>query len=166
MVLLCYVLGLVILHLSLRRCEERLRSILMVGYNYLVVVALYFWFRFPAGEGLAEIFYTLLLCMYEGITALTFEGNPDLFGTPQYVCIFLIIVVYTIRAVLIVFFKSLLNRMVMQWRIYWAKEVYLISGKWEDVEALSRDIHKNEKRAAIAYMLSDESEEEIGRAHV
>lgn len=160
MVLLCYILGLVILHFCLRKCEERLRSILMVGYNYLVVVALYFWFRFPAGEGFTEIFYTLLLCMYEGIMALTFEGNPDLFGTPQYVCIFLIIVVYTIRAVLIVFFKSLLNRMVMQWRLYWAKEIYLISGKWEDIAALAMDIHKHVKRAAIAYILSDETAEE------
>lgn len=160
MVLLCYVLGLVILHFCLRKCEERLRSILMVGYNYLVVVALYFWFRFPAGEGLTEIFYTLLLCMYEGIMALTFEGNPDLFGTPQYVCIFLIIVVYTIRAVLIVFFKSLINRMVMEWRLYLAKEIYLISGRQEDIEALAMDIHKHVKRAAIAYILSDEQEEE------
>lgn len=160
MVLLCYVLGLVVLHFCLRKCEERLRSILMVGYNYLVVVALYFWFRFPAGEGLTEIFYTLLLCMYEGIMALAFEGNPELFGTPQYVCIFLIIVIYTIRAVLIVFFKSLLNRMVMEWRLYWAKEVYLVSGKREDVESLCMDIHKHVKNVAIAYMISDESEEE------
>ena len=55
MVLLCYILGLVVLHISLRKCEERLRSILMVGYNYLVVVALYFWIRFPSGGEISEI---------------------------------------------------------------------------------------------------------------
>ena len=160
MVLLCYILGLVVLHISLRKCEERLRSILMVGYNYLVVVALYFWIRFPFGGEASEILYTFLLCMYQAIMALAFEGNPDLFGSPQYVCIFLIIVVYTIRAVLIVFFKRLLSRTVMKWRLFWAREIYLVRGSRKDTLTLIGDIHKHVKRAAVAYMFSDEGEEE------
>ncbi len=160
MVLLCYILGLVVLHICLRKCEDRLRSILMVGYNYLVVVALYFWVQFPAGAEPSEIFYTFLLCMYEAIMALTFEGKPDLFGTPQYACIFLIIVVYTIRAVLIVFFKDLLNRMLMRWRLFRAKEIYLVAGCREDALPLIEDIRRNVKGAAIACLLSQEEEEE------
>ena len=160
MVLLCYILGLVVLHISLRKCKERLRSILMVGYNYLVVVALYFWIRFPFGGEASEILYTFLLCMYQAIMALAFEGNPDLFGSPQYVCIFLIIVVYTIRAVLIVFFKRLLSRTVMKWRLFWAREIYLVRGSRKDALTLIGDIHKHVKRAAVAYMFSDEGEEE------
>ncbi len=160
MVLLCYLLGLLILHAGLRKCESKLQSLLMVGYNYVAASALYFWIQFPEGQGAARILYVLLTSMYQAIGAVTFQGDTEVFSDPQYICICLIMAAYTIRAVLVVFLKSLLELLALDVRHFFAKEIYVVSGNEADARALIEDIHRNVLRAAVVYLPSEPQGEE------
>lgn len=152
MVLLCYLLGLLVLHVSLRTCDKRLQSLFMVGYNYVAASALYFWVQFPEGQGAAQILYTFFLSMYQAVSALAFQGDMEVFSDPQYLCIFLIIVAYTIRAVLMVFLKSLMERLAVEVRHFLSDEIYIVRGNDKDARALIKDIHENVPLAAVVYL--------------
>lgn len=161
--LVCYLLGLALVYGILYRRSERIRSLLIVGYNYLFAMLLCFWIQLPPGSGVMDGLRILLICLFQAPGALTFSMDTDLlflFQRPDAIIIFLMMSLYTVRVVLILFFQKALLRLRMSWRLRWAKDIYVVCGEEKDARALLEDIHRHVKRAAAVYLPYEESGQE------
>lgn len=161
MILLAYLLGLALLSLLLRKWRPRPRSILIVGYNYLFVIPLFYAAKLANDASITDAaarFNLLLQCMYQAPKALAFGADLAVIRDPQISILCYIASLYTVRAVLLNFFQQALASVTMRLRMLWSQEIYVVSGEVEDARAMIREILKHRPRAAINFMPLRESD--------
>lgn len=156
MYIIFYLLGLRILHLILSQKSDRTRNIFVVVYNYLVAVVLYTVPTLSDGKIIA-----LLRSLYLAPEALGFDANLDLYNSIEMTLLFLILALCTIRAAIVLLFKKFANTIACKWHILWSKHIYVVWGFEKDVKALIEDTQKLVTKAALLYILNDDSNEKV-----
>jgi hypothetical protein len=152
MILLAYALGFVLLAYLTHARSERLRSAVIIGYNFLFLVGLSFSLMYTPGCSAAEIFHLLLASIYEAPRIMGFEIELIDYARLQYCIIYAISAFYTIRTVAVLIFRHFFNDLKLKWRLRLRKEIFLVFGELNDAQFLIADIHRLSRRAAVLYM--------------
>ena len=155
-----YLVSILLLHVLLRSVNQRLKELLILGYNFFFVVGMYFFClsSFPINS--MEFFYTLGEAIAAAPLAITFQGDPTIFEGPDAFYIFFFMSLYTIRAVLVFFFVQVFHDIESRWRLLWHRRVFIIVGNREDTRALLSDIMGECHKPAVIYISTEEAEEE------
>lgn len=159
LILLGYLLGLVLLSWLLRKRSVRLRSFLIVGYNYLFIIPLYFFARLPADATVPAALNLLLRCAYEAPKAMTFGADLTLYDDPAVTLLFYIMSVYTVRTVLVLFFHRAVAAVANWLQMQGRREIFVVCGGLEDARSMIREIRERDRRAAIAFVPQKEADE-------
>ncbi len=159
LILLGYLLGLALLGWLLRKKSVRVRSFLIVGYSYLFIIPLYFFGRLPADATAPEALDLLLRCAYEAPKAMTFGADLTIYNDPAVTLLFFIASVYTVRTVLIVFFRRAAAAFTNWLRMQGRRQIFVVCGGLEDARAMIREIRDRDRRAAIAFVPQKEADE-------
>ena len=154
MYIVCYLLGLLFLHLILSKKSERTRNIFVVVYNYFVAVVLYTLPEFADGKIIA-----LLKSLYLAPEALGFDANLDLYNSIEMTLLFLVLSLCTIRAAIVLLFKKFANTIACKWRMFWSKHIYVVWGFESDAKALIEDTKKQLIKPSILYIPNDNTED-------
>ena len=152
MILLGFFLGFVILTLCLRRRSEGLRSAVLMGYNFLFVAALSFSLLYTPGLDFLGFVRVLMLSIYQAPMIMGFQMGLEDFAQLQYVIIFVIASIYTIRTVVQALFRRFFNDLRLRMRLWRKKEIYIIFGELSDAQALIQDIQRSCRHAAVLYL--------------
>lgn len=152
MILIGFLLGIVILTLCLRRRSEGLRSAVLMGYNFLFVAAISFSLLYTPGLDPAGFVRVLMLSIYQAPMIMGFQMGLDGFAQLQYVIIFVIASIYTIRTVVQALFRRFFNDLRLRMRLWRKKEIFVIFGELSDAQALIQDIQRSCRHAAVLYL--------------
>lgn len=152
MILLGFLLGIVILTVCLRRRSEGLRSAVLMGYNFLFVAALSFSLLYTPGLDFAGFVRVLMLSIYQAPMIMGFQMGLDGFAQLQYVIIFVIASIYTIRTVVQALFRRFFNDLRLRIRLWRKKKIFVIFGELSDAQALIQDIQRSCRHAAVLYL--------------
>lgn len=152
MILIGFLLGIVILTLCLRRRSEGLRSAVLMGYNFLFVAAISFSLLYTPGLDFAGFVRVLMLSIYQAPMIMGFQMGLDGFAQLQYVIIFVIASIYTIRTVVQALFRRFFNDLRLRMRLWRKKEIFIIFGELSDAQALIQDIQRSCCHAAVLYL--------------
>lgn len=155
-----YLASVLLLHILLRSVNQRLRELLILGYNFSFVVGMYFFClpTFPINS--TAFFYTLGEAIAAAPLAITFQGDPTILEGPDAFYIFFFMSLYTVRAVLVFFFMQVFHDIESHWRLLWHRRVFIIVGDREDARALLSDITAECRKPAVIYIPTGEAEEE------
>ena len=151
--LLGYLLGFATVAVLVRKRGDNVRSLVLVGYNYIFATAMLTAAQL-AGEPITwqSIAAALIRGMYDSPTAMTFQGSMSNAVNLQEMVIFCAMSIYTLRAAVVLFFRKAWNYLRMCWRLWSAKKIYVVWGEKEAAAVLLRDIHNHVKRAAAVWI--------------
>jgi len=156
MYIVCYLLGLLCLHLIFSKKSKSLCNTFVVVYNYVVAVMLYALPSFAEEKTVA-----LLRSIYLAPEVLGFDANLDLYNSIQMTLLFLLIALCTIRAAILILFKKWANTIGCKWHLIWDKHIYIVWGFEKDAKALIEDTQKHLTKATILYIPNDDAEEKV-----
>ena len=131
MTLIVYLVCLALLSFLLRNWSQRFRSLLITGFNLVFAALMFFSVQVHPGMTGGEVFALVGSILSAAPSAIAFQGDASLFG-PDASSVFFLMSIYTVRAVLILFFRGLFIRIRMKWRLATRKTIYIISGARKD----------------------------------
>lgn len=155
-----YLVSVVLLHFLLRSVNQRLKELLILGYNFFFVVGMYFACLATFPMNLMAFFYTLGEAVAAAPLAITFQGDPTIFQGPDAFYIFFFMSLYTVRAVLAFFFVQVFHDIESHWRLLWHRRIFIIVGDREDSRALLSDITVECCKPAVIYIPTEDVEED------
>ena len=106
MTLIVHLVCLALLSFLLRNWSQRFRSLLITGFNLVFAALMFFSVQVHPGMTGGEVFALVGSILSAAPSAIAFQGDASLFG-PDASYVFFLMSIYTVRAVLILFFRGL-----------------------------------------------------------
>lgn len=156
MTLIVYLVCLALLSFLLRNWSQRFRSLLITGFNLVFAALMFFSVQVHPGMTGGEVFALVGSILSAAPSAIAFQGDASLFG-PDASYVFFLMSIYTVRAVLILFFRGLFIRTRMKWRLATRKTIYIINGARKDAARFIEDLNRCRAHPAIVYLSGQEA---------
>lgn len=145
MTLIVYLVCLALLSFLLRNWSQRFRSLLITGFNLVFAALMFFSVQVHPGMTGGEVFALVGSILSAAPSAIAFQGDASLFG-PDASYVFFLMSIYTVRAVLILFFRGLFIRIRMKWRLATRKTIYIVSGARKIARSADRQAEEIHQR--------------------
>ena len=157
MALIVYLLCFALISFLLRGWNHRFRSLLITGFHFTFAALMFFFVQVHPDMTAGEIFAIVGRVLSAAPAAITFQGDTSLFG-PDASYVFFLMSIYTIRTVLVLFFRGLFIRTRMKWRLLTRKTIYIVTGTRKDAAWFLRDLNRCIPHPAVVYLTDQESE--------
>ena len=164
MILLVYIAFLAALFLFTREYSEKIRTGLILGYNFLFVLLVQYIIRVFSMHDSAMT--SVGNSLYNTVQSLTFNGDIDWAEKltqrmqAQMWLIVFIAAVFTAESVLVAFFGRFLAQFKLKIRHLFAKEQYVIVGKPEEASILIADTLAHLDKPCVVYIPTQSPEED------
>ncbi|MBR0537804.1 MAG: hypothetical protein IJK40_06610 [Clostridia bacterium] len=156
MLLLGFFSGFLFLTLLLHKRSEKLRSAVLIGYNFLFA-AIVLTLRQLGGEAFSfeAVLNAFLRAIYATPMLITFNGDLSDTADVQDLIMILFISVYTFRTAVRLIFRKTVLAVKTGARVLFRSSVNILWGDGADAAAMLEEIRKNEKRAAVVWIPFD-----------
>lgn len=158
-ILIIYIIGLAVLSKLLSKQPESKKSAVIVAYNYIFTVPLYFFFQLPENATVPEALALIVRCAYQAPRALAFGADLTFFDEdPAIALLFYIVSMYTAKTVLFIFFRRAFISASTKLRILIGRDIFAVCGERGDAEAMIGEIRAEKPKSAVIFVPQNEED--------